>query len=90
MKVYLADTEASSGLTFMFTVDDTPKALQYLNDAGVVVYFADTVPDYVFLDPQWIADIFATIPKMRQFVNRGESCLSWSGKLHKVLILVCY
>jgi hypothetical protein len=47
------------------------QAMKHLHNSGLIVYFPRTFRDYVFIDAQWVADIFSSMPRMKKFVKKG-------------------
>jgi len=67
--------------------DQSVNALKHLHNAGMIMYFPRTFKEFVFLDPQWLCDIFSAIPHMKRLVKKGflnESELDqvWSPARH--------
>ncbi|XP_019859044.1 PREDICTED: uncharacterized protein LOC109580157 [Amphimedon queenslandica] len=67
----------SAGRSLQMTKIDTMKALQYLHNVTIILYYPQVLPDFVFVDPHPILDILsrllalATCQIPRKIVKQG-------------------
>ena len=78
--------------------DGVKEAMKFMNDAGVLVYFGDTCPTLVFLEPQWIVELISSFNQIKKFakkgmVNRSEFQNIWNPskypeKYHEYILML--